>query len=102
MTRMLLLLVLAQTNAAAFAQQTPPSRPPSTPGDPNKSAGAIIPPPEILPHCLELIKQKRHEEARRLLIPVVSQHPDWPRANFYLALTYHRENRYEQARDLFK
>lgn len=37
-----------------------------------------------------------------MLIPVVAQHPEWPRANFYLALTYHRENRYEQARDLFK
>ena len=49
-----------------------------------------------------MIEQKRYEQARQLLAPLVASHPEWARAHFYLALTYHKENRYERARELFQ
>ncbi len=63
---------------------------------------APLPPPGFLKGCLALIEQKRYEQARQLLAPVVAGHPGWARAHFYLALTYHKENRYERARELFQ
>lgn len=61
-----------------------------------------LPPPGEMDRCLALIKAKRYEEARVRLGPIVDDHPDWPRANFFLALTFHKENRYELARPLFE
>jgi len=52
--------------------------------------------------CLQLIEQRRYDEARRMLEPVVADHPGWPRAQFYLALTYHKQNRYAEARGLYE
>ena len=69
------------------------------PVDPDQ---APLPPPGFLKGCLALIEQKRYEQARQLLVPVVADHPGWARAHFYLALTYHKENRYERARELFR
>ncbi len=63
---------------------------------------APLPPPGFLKGCLALIEQKQYEQARRLLAPVVADHPGWARAHFYLALTYQKENRYERARELFR
>jgi len=63
---------------------------------------APLPPADFLPNCMKLIEQKRYAEARSLLEPVLAEHPDWPRAKFYLALTYHKENRYGAARELYE
>lgn len=60
-----------------------------------------LPPPWVMPKCLELIQQERYEAARELIEPVVADHPKWPRANFYLALTWHKQNRYEEAERYF-
>jgi TolA-binding protein len=48
-----------------------------------------------------LIKAKRYDEARRRLEPEVQQHPDSHVALFYLALTYHKQQRYAEARTLY-
>ena len=61
-----------------------------------------LPPPEFLPACLKLIRQRQTAQARALLEPVVADHPSWAKARFYLGLTYHREKRYERAAELFK
>jgi tetratricopeptide (TPR) repeat protein len=63
---------------------------------------APLPPADFLPDCMKLIQQQRYAEARSRLEPVLVDHPDWPRANFYLALTYHKENRYGAARRLYE
>ncbi len=63
---------------------------------------APLPPPDFLKGCLALIDQKQYEQARHRLAPVVANHPGWARAHFYLALTYHKQNRYERARELFQ
>ncbi len=61
-----------------------------------------LPPPDFLPTCLKLIRQRQTARARELLEPVVADHPAWAKARFYLGLTYHREKRYERAAELFK
>ena len=63
---------------------------------------APMPPPGFLEHCLVLIQGGQYDEARRLLGPVVDDHPNWARAHYFLALTYHKQNRYEHARTLFE
>ncbi|MGB0716648.1 MAG: tetratricopeptide repeat protein [Phycisphaerae bacterium] len=60
------------------------------------------PPPGVLRHCVNLIGQKRYEQARSVLEPLVEQHPDWPRARFILALAWHKQSRYEEARTHFE
>jgi len=62
--------------------------------------GAAIAPDEMA-RCLELIRAKQYEAARRRLQPIVLAHPGWARAHLLLALTYHEEQRYELARPLF-
>jgi tetratricopeptide (TPR) repeat protein len=52
--------------------------------------------------CLALIQEERFEEARARLQPVVANHPEWARAQFYVALTYHMDHRYEAAREWFE
>ncbi len=61
-----------------------------------------LPSPDFLPSCLKLIRQRQTARARKLLEPVVADHPAWAKARFYLGLTYHREKRYERAAELFK
>lgn len=61
-----------------------------------------LPPAGFLKSCLELIQQQRYEEARARLVPVVSDHPGWARAHFYLGLTYHKQHRYDLSRELFE
>lgn len=51
---------------------------------------------------VELIRQGRQLEARARLLPVVESHPEWPRAQFLLGLTFHKQNRYEEAQRLFE
>jgi len=60
------------------------------------------PPADLLPDCLALIRQGRHEDARKLLEPAVAEHPDWAEAQVYLALTYVEDKRWETARALFE
>lgn len=55
-----------------------------------------------LDRALELIVEGRHGEARSLLAKVQEDRPDDGRAMFYLGLTYHREKRYEIARESFE
>ena len=52
--------------------------------------------------ALRLIKRGQTAEARQRLEPVVASHPGWGRAHFYLALTYHEEQRYAEAEGLFR
>jgi len=61
-----------------------------------------MPPPGFMESCLALIQAEQFDEARRRLVPVVSDHPGWARAQFYLALTYHMDHRYEAAREWFE
>ena len=79
----------------AVGQETPPPKPVLKPRAP-------LPPPGFLDTCLKLMQEKRYEDARNLLIPVVSNHPGWAKAHFYLGLTYHKQLRYEEARELFE
>ncbi len=61
-----------------------------------------MPPPGELGHCYELIQMNRYVEARKRLEPIVADHPAWPRANLLLAVTYHKEGRYEVAKPMFE
>ena len=70
--------------------------------DASRASRGSLPPPEFLPVCLKLIRQRQTARARELLEPVVADHPAWAKARFYLGLTYHREKRYERAAELFK
>lgn len=56
---------------------------------------------EELARCLQLIRAQRYGEARSRLQGILMQHPAWPRANLLMAITYHKEHRYEEARPLF-
>ena len=60
------------------------------------------PPPGLLRHCVNLIGQEQFDQARAILEPVVEQHPQWARARFILALTWHKQGRYEEARTHFE
>src|SRR5262245_41924388 len=91
------LLLATPPSGAPLAAETP--RAEGTSPDP---ARAPLPPPGFLDACLKLIEQGKTQDARELLAPVVAQHRDWARAHLVLALTYHRENRYQQARPLFE
>ena len=100
----MLVLGIGAIGARADVQQERPSNA-ADPGKVNEETLAprtSLPPPGFLKGCLALIGQKRYEQARQLLAPVVADHPGWARAHFYLALTYHKENRYERARELFQ
>ncbi len=71
---------------------------PSAPGAP-----APAPPPaQTIPECVRLIQAGRFDEARGILEPLVSAHPDWGRAQFTLGLTFHKEKRYGAARPYFE
>ena len=70
--------------------------------DDSLASQAPLPPPDFLPSCLKLIRQRQTARARQLLEPVVADHPAWAKACFYLGLTYHREKRYERAAEFFK
>jgi len=86
---LILLLILPR----AYAQSDPESG--------AQASDNPLPPPWVMPKCLALIQQERYEAARELIEPVVANHPKWPRANFYLALTWHKQNRYEEAERYF-
>lgn len=60
-----------------------------------------MPPPGEMARCLQLIRVGHYADARARLEPIVKDHPDWPRANLLLAMTYHEEHRYELAEPLF-
>lgn len=92
---MVMAMVVALASSASLAQ-APPATQPAVVRRPK------LPSPGFMPHCLNLIKKERYEEARRLLEPVVSEHPGWGRAKLYLGLTYHKEFKYAPARKLFE
>ncbi len=58
--------------------------------------------PDLLPRCVDLIRDGRHVEARELLEPAVARHPDWAGAKLYLAITYNQDRRWETAKSLFE
>jgi len=100
MLRLIVLAVLLTVPAGSGAQE--PAR--ATPESAARSteSRAALPPPGYLEACLKLVRQGRYAEARARLAPVVADHPGWSRAQFFLGLSYHEEQRYEQARDLFR
>ncbi len=61
-----------------------------------------MPPAGEMARCYSLIQANRYVEARQRLEPIVADHPAWPRANLLLAVTYHKEGRYEVARPMFE
>jgi tetratricopeptide (TPR) repeat protein len=91
--------IVAAEHAAAPAEAVP--APSGTRAEDALKPRGPLPPPGYLAACLDLIKQGRYAEARQQLQPVVADHPGWARAHFYLGLTYHRENRYAEAAELF-
>ena len=97
------LLVAGHPSGAPVLGQTPEAIASRPGGGPSPApAPAPLPPAGFLEACLKLIDQGKTQDARELLTPVVAQHPDWARAHVVLALTYHRENRNQQARPLFE
>jgi tetratricopeptide (TPR) repeat protein len=72
------------------------------PGPQQGSSAAAVPPPGYMAQAMELIRQGRYLEARARLLPVVKEHPAWPRAQFFLGLTYQKEHRYAEAQPLFE
>lgn len=87
------------------AQDQPPdtpNTPPPTRAPENLKPRGPLPPKGFLPYCLGLMQRGRYAEARKLLTPVVADHPGWAKAHFYLALTYHKQQQYEQAAELFR
>ncbi len=85
---------VAPAFAAPPAQESPPR-----PNRPNTNVP--ISPAAELKNCLNLIRAKQYDAARERLAPLIAAHPQWPRAKFMLALTYHEEQRYELAKPLF-
>ncbi len=71
------------------------------PKDESLKSRGPMPPPWVLPHCYKLIQQQRYEQARRLVAPIVADHPGWAKAHFYLGLTYNKQHRHQRARELF-
>lgn len=84
----------------ALADGVPAAALPPTGGGP-PAARAPLPPEGFLESCLSLMQRQRYREARDRLLPVVGDHPGWGRAHFYLALTFHKEDRYAEALPLF-
>ncbi|MBP9144345.1 MAG: VCBS repeat-containing protein [Thermoanaerobaculia bacterium] len=64
-------------------------------------AGAPLPPPGEMARLKAAIEAGDTAGARRRLLPLVEQHPEWGRATLLLATTYFRERRFELARPLF-
>ncbi len=77
---------------AAIAIQ--PARAAGPPGGP-------LPHPDEMERCYRQIREGQFDAARARLTPIVAHHPDWQRATFFLALTFHEEQRYAEARPLF-
>ncbi|MHC5109174.1 MAG: tetratricopeptide repeat protein [Planctomycetota bacterium] len=73
----------------------------STPA-PAQQPSKPMPPRGFLKYCINLIAQRQYDQARDLLEPVLADHPNWPRAQFVMALTYHKEKRYQEARSYFE
>jgi tetratricopeptide (TPR) repeat protein len=97
--RILFMVVLCTLGSAAYADaySAAQSDEPPKPSENRLS----LPPAGYMKACVDLISKGHHAEARRRLEPVVADHPGWGRAQFYLALTYHKEYRYQRARVLF-
>lgn len=94
-----LMLLVCGVLARATAQE--PAPPAASSADGAVSAPLSEPSKEFLRDILLLIKAKRYDEARQRLEPAVQQHPDSHVALFYLALTYHKQQRYAEARPLY-
>jgi len=92
--------------AGSGNQAAPPADtqapPPTAENEEPRKPTAAEPDPETLSRALQLIRQGRHAEARRFLEPVVARHPESTRALLFLALTYHKENHWEPARELYE
>lgn len=76
----------------------------STP--PKPSAGVSTPPPAPVPElvdprldqAIQLVGTRKYPAARSILEKLFAEHPEAARVSFFLALTYHKEGRYELAR----
>ncbi len=99
--RILAILILAGSPAAAQAQPTAPAGTTSPESAEPTSPRAPLPPPGELARCKWMIDAGLNIAARARLEPIVEQHPSWARAISLLALTYYKENRFEPARALF-
>ena len=103
-TRSAILCALLLPVALAVADEPRPNAQPAQKAGTEESlrSKAPLPPPGFMKNCLALIESKRYDEARELLQPVLMHHPDWAKATFYLALTYHKESKYARAVELFE
>ncbi len=80
-------------------EQTPSGQSPPKPGDSEKP---IDPDGSVIRQCVQLIGQRQFEQARTLAQRLVRDYPRSSRAYLMLALTYHKERKYEQAEPLLK
>jgi len=91
------LLVVATAGATCTAVTASPS-----PDNLQPSSETVHEAPQLLPHCLELIRAGRTEEARELLAPAAERRPDWAEAQALLGFTYFNEKRWEAAKTLYE
>ncbi len=82
--------VHAQTDTAVTSKAEPSSPTPSEPDSKSQQ------------QCVALIAKGRFDEARELAKSFVAQHPKSSQSHLLLALTYHKQRKYEQAEPLLE